>query len=55
MKMEKHIERILNSDASTELKILKLEVAALRAFASSQNQRMAVAAYKALQASLIHA
>jgi hypothetical protein len=48
--MEKTIARILgNNEWSNELKILKLQNLALRAFPSSPNQKLAIAAYKQLQ------
>lgn len=48
--MERTINRILNSATPRELKILKLQNLALRAFPSSPNQRAVIAAYKALEA-----
>jgi hypothetical protein len=49
MKIETAIAKILSSEGSTELKILKLQNLALRCFPSSPNQKMAIAAYKALE------
>lgn len=46
---EKRTAEILASDASVALKILKLEVLALRCFASSPNQKAVIAAYTALR------
>ncbi len=50
MKTETAIARIMRSDASTALKISKLQTLALRTFASSPNQKLVVATYQALQA-----
>ena len=43
------ITKILNSEASAPLKMLKLQNLALRTFASSPNQKAVIAAYKNLQ------
>ena len=50
MKTETAVNRILNSDKSTALKILKLQTLALKTFASSPAQKYVIAHYKALQA-----
>jgi hypothetical protein len=47
--MNKRISKILESEGSTELKILKLENLALRAFPSSPYQKEVIAAYEALK------
>ncbi len=47
--VERAIEKILSSDTTVQLKISKLQTMALRCFASSPNQKMVIAAYKALQ------
>jgi hypothetical protein len=44
------LEKILKSDAPDSLKILKLQVLALRCMASSPRQKEVIAAYKALEA-----
>ena len=49
MKTETAIAKILDSDASVSLKILKLQNLALRTFASSPNQKAVITAYKNLQ------
>lgn len=49
MKIETAMNKILASDASVSLKIMKLQTLALRAFPSSPNQNAVIAAYKALQ------
>lgn len=49
MKVETAIKKILTSDASTALKISKLQTLALRQFPSSPNQKTAIAAYQQLQ------
>lgn len=48
MKIETAINKILASDATASLKILKLQNLALRCFPSSLNQKAAIAAYTAL-------
>lgn len=49
MNAETAINKILASDASKALKILRLENLALRCFASSPNQKAALAACKVLK------
>ena len=50
MKVETHIARILNSDGSHALKVLKLGNLVLRCYPSSPNQKLAQAARDALAA-----
>ncbi len=49
MRVEKAVAKILESDATKQLKISKLQTLALRCFASSPNQKMVTATYEALQ------
>lgn len=49
MKIETRIEKILASDKTNRLKILKLQNLALRCMASSPIQKRVIEAYKALQ------
>jgi hypothetical protein len=49
VKTENAVRKILESDASIALKISKLQTLALRSYPSSPNQKLVIAAYKALQ------
>lgn len=49
MKTQTAINKILASDASVALKILKLQNLALRQFPSSPNQKAVIAAYHELE------
>lgn len=49
-RVERAVTKILESDAPNSLKVLRLQVLALRCMASSPNQRAVIAAYKALEA-----
>jgi hypothetical protein len=50
--MQKQIDRILASDKTDKVKVLKLQNLALRCFASSPNQKLVIAAYKRLEAEI---
>jgi hypothetical protein len=52
MRTETAMKRILTSDATVSLKILKLQTLALRTYPSSPNQKSVIAAYRELQASI---
>ena len=49
MRAETKMRRILESDASDRLKVLRLQTLALRCLASSPIQKEVIAAYKAIQ------
>jgi hypothetical protein len=49
MKTQTAISRILKSEGTIALKVLKLEVLALRTFPSSPNQKLVIATAIALQ------
>lgn len=49
MKVTTAVSRIMARDCSDSLKILKLQVLALRCFPSSPNQKFVIATYRALQ------
>jgi len=49
MTTQTRITRILTSDATNTLKILRLQNLAFRCMASSPNQKAVIAAYKALE------